>query len=71
MLIRRASPFTGIISEKEINVTEEQLLAWNTGMPIQHAMPNLSANDREFIKIGITPKEWDDMFEEDTEEEKK
>jgi len=26
---------------------------------IQMAMPHLDADDREFIKTGITPEEWD------------
>ena len=29
---------------------------------IQDAMPNLTPDEREFIKTGITPKEWDEMF---------
>ena len=34
-------------------------------MLIQQAMPNLTADEREFIKTGITPQEWDDMFEDE------
>jgi len=29
---------------------------------IQDAFPYLSAEDREFIKTGITPEEWNDLF---------
>jgi hypothetical protein len=29
---------------------------------VQNAMPNLSADEREFIMSGITPTEWDEMF---------
>jgi hypothetical protein len=29
---------------------------------VQNAMPNLSADEREFIMTGITPTEWDEMF---------
>jgi hypothetical protein len=25
-------------------------------------MPNLTPAEREFIKMGITPDEWDDIF---------
>jgi hypothetical protein len=31
-------------------------------MLIQEAMPNLSADDREFIMTGITPEEWNSAF---------
>jgi hypothetical protein len=35
-------------------------------MLIQEAMPNLTPDEREFIKTGITNDEWDMMeFEDD------
>jgi len=46
----------------DIDVTDEQLQDWRDGTPIQDAMPNLTPDEREFIKTGITPKEWDEMF---------
>jgi hypothetical protein len=65
MLIERASPFTGELRTLDLDVTQEQLDAWRSGTVIQRAMPNLSADEREFILTGITPEEWDDMFAED------
>ncbi len=62
MLIERTCPFTGEVNRKEIAVTEEQMQAWESGVLIQYAMPNLSADDREFIMTGITPEEWDKTF---------
>lgn len=53
---------SGDRNAREIPVTQEQLDAWNSGVLIQNAMPNLSADDREFIKTGITPEEWEDLF---------
>lgn len=53
---------SGARNAREIPVTQEQLDAWNSGVLIQNAMPNLSADDREFIKTGITPEEWEDLF---------
>jgi hypothetical protein len=53
------SPFTGIEHEQEIDVTVEQIQAWRDGALIQNAMPNLTADEREFIKTGITAEEWD------------
>ena len=62
MKITRTSSLTGITRTKEINVTEEQILAWQQGEVIQNAMPQLSADDREFVKTGITGEEWDQLF---------
>ena len=59
MLITRKSPFSGITNTKEIAVTEAQLEAWESGTLIQDAMPNISADEREFIMTGITAEEWD------------
>jgi hypothetical protein len=72
MKITRKSPLTGITRTKEINVTEDQIWAWQNGRLIQDAMPNLSADEREFVKTGITGEEWDQLFggmEEIEEEE--
>ena len=62
MLITRISPFSGNTISLEIAVTQAQLDAWESGTLIQDAMPNLSADEREFIMTGITAQEWDDMF---------
>lgn len=62
MIIERVSPFSGDKHEMDIPVTEEQLLAWQRGELIQNAMPNLTADQREFIMTGITPSEWDEAF---------
>ena len=62
MLIRRTSMLTGKYNEMNISVTKEQIDAWQAGQLIQDAMPNLTADEREFIKTGITPDEWDTAF---------
>jgi hypothetical protein len=59
MKITRRSMFSGIERTLEIDVTEEQLAAWQDGMLIQNAMPNLTAGEREFIKTGVTDEEWE------------
>ena len=35
-----------------------------SGMYIQDAFPTLSIDEREFIKTGITPEEWEKVFSE-------
>ena len=62
MLITRKSAFTNNVHTMDINVTQEQLSAWESGTLIQNAMPHLSADEREFIMSGITPQEWEDAF---------
>ena len=62
MLIEKESPFSGNKNVMDIAVTEEQIASWQGGELIQNAMPNLSADEREFIKTGITPEEWENVF---------
>jgi len=62
MLITRTSAFSGKTRTLDLPITQEQLDKWKRGMLIQDAMPSLTADDREFIKTGITPEEWDATF---------
>ena len=64
MLINKRSPFSGKVHTMEIPVTQEEIDDWKDGALIQNAMPNLTANQREFIMTGITPSEWEDTFSE-------
>ena len=62
MKITRISSLTGKENTLSIDVTEEQLQEWKNGTLIQNAMPQISTGEREFIKSGITPEEWDTAF---------
>ena len=62
MKITRVSPFSNKKTTLEIDVTARQIASWEKGELIQDAMPNLTLGEREFIKLGITPDEWDDIF---------
>lgn len=64
MIIKRKSPFSGKENEQDIPVTQEQLDKWKGGMLIQNAMPNLTADQREFLMTGITKEEWEETFKE-------
>lgn len=69
MLITRKSMLTGVERTLDIPCTQEQLDAWSTGQDlIQHIMPDLTADQREFIMTGCTAEEWD-SFSEDNENE--
>lgn len=67
MLITRKSVISNNINTMDINVTIEQFNAWNAGALVQKAMPNLTADEREFIMTGITPEEWDATFGDEEE----
>lgn len=65
MLITRSSPFSGVTTTKDINVTEDQMTRWEKGEElIQDVMGHLSADDREFIMSGLLPHEWDELYKE-------
>tara|TARA_B100001094_G_scaffold120743_1_gene116439 strand:- start:12 stop:206 length:195 start_codon:yes stop_codon:yes gene_type:complete len=55
-------PVTGKDNDMELDVTNEQLQAWETGTLIQEAMPNLTADEREFLITGLLPGEFERMF---------
>ena len=69
MQITKTSIFSGNTNTMELNVTQEQLTAWESGVNIQVAMPHFSADEREFIKPGLTPTEWNELFGEEEDEE--
>jgi len=37
---------------------------WEHGQLIQEAFPTLDADQREFIRIGVSPEEWDTIHQE-------
>lgn len=41
---------------------------WQNGHLIQKAMPELTADEREFLLTGMTPEEWDAAFGEEDDE---
>ncbi len=59
MRIAMQSMLTGNITTREIPVTNWQIIRWYEGENIGDAMPDASLDDREFIKTGVTPEEWD------------
>ena len=63
MQITRTSQLSGKTRTRDLDVTEAQIDRYiNQGWLLQDAFPNLNADDREFIKTGITGEEWDQMF---------
>jgi len=69
MLITRKSMLTGVERTLDIPCTQAQLDAWSQGQDlIQRIMPDLTADQREFIMTGCTPEEWDILSEDDENE---
>jgi hypothetical protein len=47
------------LEEQEFNLCYNK---WEAGALIQDAFPMLSRELREFIKTGVTPEEWTELF---------
>ena len=60
--VTRRSQITGKLHTRNVNVMQEEIDKWEAGALIQDAMPNVSADDREFLMTGITPEEWEEIF---------
>jgi hypothetical protein len=71
MKITRTSQITGIERTLDLDITEEQYQRWESGELIQKVMPNLTEDEREFIITGISKEEWDEIFSDQLEEDKK
>lgn len=65
MIIAAKSVISGISHFAELAITNEQVNAFAKGALIQHAFPNLSPDEREFLLNGTTPEEWDTLPEEE------
>lgn len=65
MLITKQSSITGKTHTRDIPITADQLNVLGVSpLPIQQILPNLSADDREFLMTGITPEEWGEFIKE-------
>lgn len=69
MIVSRKDPMTGRIRSVSMNITPEQMAAYESGTVIQLAAPNLTADEREFILTGFLPEEFDALMADDDQEE--
>ena len=72
MNITRTSWVSGEVNTLDLPITQTQLDLYAAGALLQDAFPNLTPDEREFIKSGITAEEWDSLFgglDEEEEEE--
>ena len=61
MIIERKSVISGIVRQRDLDVTPEQIERWQGGELIQNVFPHLSPSDREFIVTGTTDEEWEQI----------
>jgi len=61
MIIERKSVISGIVRQRDLDVTLEQIARWQGGELIQNVFPRLSPADREFIVTGTTDEEWEQL----------
>ena len=63
MNVTRKSVLTGKTRTRIISVNPEDLALYESGsISMAEAMPYLNLQDREFIMVGITNKEWKNAF---------
>jgi hypothetical protein len=62
--ITKIDPFTNRENTRELDITQEQLDEYNSpgSRMIQHIMPDLTADEREFLMTGITADSWQELF---------
>ena len=60
--VSKRSVASGELNTMVLDFTMPQYMDWKGGMLIQNAMPQLSADEREFLMTGMTPAEWNEMF---------
>lgn len=73
MIVERQSIVSGKVNKMDIDITPEQLFDFLHGRSglAQHAFPDLSLDEREFIISGIHPTEWEQLFGNEDEKENK
>lgn len=67
MILKRTNAIDGRENSMELPLTEEEFatlehLRESRGFLIQDVYRNLTPDQREFIKTGITPQLWERMF---------
>ena len=61
-------PFNGQFNTMDVNITREQYNRFIEGKEnIQTIMPNITADEREFLISGLLPDEFDQLFNDGKE----
>lgn len=62
MQVTKTSMLTGKTTTKSLPITMQQLRAFYSGKLVQDVFPDLSPEDREWLRSGITEEEWKEHF---------
>ena len=62
MKVTKISILSGTKSERDLDITLEQLIRIGRGQHVQNVVPHLSAEDREFLISGMTEEEQQEIF---------
>ncbi len=62
--VTKTSPLTMKDNTMDLDITIEQLELWQKGDLIQNVMPNLTADEGEFLMTGHFTGEFDKLWEE-------
>lgn len=63
MIITRQSQYSGKTNTMDLNITASQWAQYCAGVGcIQDIFPQLTPDQREFIKTGIMAEEWEELF---------
>tara|TARA_R110000782_G_scaffold10750_9_gene33281 strand:- start:1860 stop:2042 length:183 start_codon:yes stop_codon:yes gene_type:complete len=57
MIIGKISKISGEMKFMNLDITPDQIESYNNGLIIQHALPNLNHEEREFFKTGTIIRE--------------
>ena len=71
-IIRRVDPMTGKTNSMDLPISYDRYVEWYTGDElIQNALPELDADQREFLITGMVPDTWNNALwrKEQTEEQ--
>ena len=69
MIVVRLCPMCGAVTQRNLDITETQVMKYESGTLIQHAFPKLNANEREFFKTGYCDDCQHVLFDYEDEEE--
>ena len=67
VLVKRVSPLTGKENEMVLDISDEQIVEWNSPdrkKLIQDIFSNLTDVEREFIMTGYTAQDWRTIYGE-------
>jgi len=61
MKITRISPVTGKPNERDIAITPKELVDWYDGKSSLTRFSNITEEDREFLRSGMTDACWNEL----------